>query len=103
MLDHAREAVQFNAGKTSQTIADDQLLSLAIQRLLVVIGEAASRVSDESRARHASIPWDATVNLRDRLRRGSDAVDAEIIQWIVDYDLPQLIDRLDAILPESTP
>lgn len=102
MLDHATDAVRFGGDKNSQEIAGDRLLSLAIVRLLEIIGEAASRVSSETRATHPHIPWRETINLRNRLIHGYDTVDYEVVHQIIEDDLPPLIAQLTAILSDET-
>jgi len=57
MLDHAREAVAMIKGRTRSGLAAERLLQLAITRLVQIIGEAASRVTTQGRARYAEIPW----------------------------------------------
>jgi uncharacterized protein with HEPN domain len=47
MLDAARKAAEFMQGKTKGNLESDELLSLAIVRLIEIIGEAASRVSKQ--------------------------------------------------------
>jgi uncharacterized protein with HEPN domain len=98
MLDHALEAVRYGGGKSSREIETDRLLNLAIVRLLEIIGEAAGRVSSETREAHSHIPWRATINLRNRLIHGYDTVDYEVVKQIIEDDLPPLIVQLTAIL-----
>jgi uncharacterized protein with HEPN domain len=57
MLDHAREACTLVYNKSREDLDSDRLLNLALVRLLEIIGEAASRISPEDRARYAGIPW----------------------------------------------
>ena len=85
MLDHAREAVTLAQGKGRADLDDDRLLELALVRLLEVIGEAASRVSGEDRARYPEVPWPQIVSLRNRLIHGYDAVDLDIL-WQEDAE-----------------
>ena len=101
MLDHATDAIRFGGGKSSQEIASDRLLNLAIVRLLEIIGEAAGRVSSETRVTHSQIPWRETINLRNRLIHGYDTVDFEVVQQIIENDLPPLIAQLTAILADE--
>ena len=42
MLDAAREAVTFVAGKTAQDLKSDRILSLALVKCIEIIGEAAT-------------------------------------------------------------
>ena len=57
MLDYAREAMILSKGKSVQALVEDRVLSLAIVRLLEIVGEAANRIPHEQRSRHPEIPW----------------------------------------------
>ncbi len=98
MIDHAVEAVQMVKGRTRQDLDSDRQLNLALVRLLEIVGEAAGRVSEETRSRHQSIPWLDVVSLRNRLIHGYDTVDFDILWDIVQDDLPPLIVQLESIL-----
>lgn len=63
------------------------MLALAVVRLLEIIGEAASRVPVEERARRPNVPWAAIVGLRNRLIHGYDDVDHDIV-WAIRLDRP---------------
>jgi len=102
MLDHAREAITLMQGKTRADLDSDRVLSLALVRLLEIVGEAAGRVSEEECAQHSEIPWPQIVGLRNRLIHGYDAVDYDILWQIITDDLPPLVKALEAILsPEG--
>jgi len=45
MLEHAREAVTFMEGKDRSDLEASRMLSLAVVRLIEIVGEAANRVS----------------------------------------------------------
>ena len=96
MLEHAREAIQLVAGKTRQDLDAERVLSLAVVRLLEIIGEAATGVSAESRGKFPAIPWAEIVGLRNRLIHGYDCVDMDIVWSIVQGDLPDLVYELNA-------
>jgi uncharacterized protein with HEPN domain len=98
MLEHAREAVELLAGRTRQDLDQDRLLSLALTRLLEIVGEAAGRVSPEARARVPEVPWSEIVSLRNRLIHGYDVVDHDILWNIVHDDLPSLSAQLETHL-----
>lgn len=98
MRAHAQEAVAMGGGKTGNEMAADRKLQLALTRLIEVVGEAAARVSQETRARHPEIPWAEMIGMRNRLIHGYDTVDLAVLQATVNADLPPLVARLDAIL-----
>ncbi len=59
MLDYARKAVGFSRGRSRGDLDKDEILTLALLRLLEVIGEAARHVPSEFRAHAPAIPWRA--------------------------------------------
>lgn len=60
MLEHAREAIALVAGRSRGEVEKDRILTLALTRLLEIVGEAASRVPAEVRANYPAIPWTPT-------------------------------------------
>ena len=102
MLDHAVEAVEVAAGLCRADLDSNRVRCLALARLLEIVGEAAARVSQETRNNQPAIPWAAIVGLRNRLIHGYDDVDLDIMWTIVRDDLPPLIENLRA-LPQVSP
>lgn len=90
-LDAARKAVAITAGKTRDDLDRDEILALAVVRLLEIVGEAAKHLSDTFRAAHPGIPWRLMAGTRDRLIHGYFDVDLSIVWAIVTEDLPPLI------------
>jgi uncharacterized protein with HEPN domain len=103
ILDHGREALEIVNGKRREDLYSDRLLSLALVRLLEVIGEAAGRVSEETRTVYKDIPWTQIVGLRNRLIHGYDSVDFDILWEILTVDLPGLVKATEKILDENVP
>jgi uncharacterized protein with HEPN domain len=97
MQDSAREAVGLIKDKSRQDLDADRILSLALVRLLEIVGEAASRVTIPTRKIYAEMPWAQIVSLRNRLIHGYDAVDLDILWKILVEDLPALIAQLDKV------
>lgn len=60
MLDAARQAAEFAAGLDAASLQTDRRTGYAVERALEIIGEAARRVSPETRACHPEIPWAAS-------------------------------------------
>jgi len=97
MLDHAKEAAELIGARKREDLESDRVLSLALVRLLEIMGEAAGRIPDRLRARHPDIPWSQIIGLRNRLIHGYDAVDMDILWQILTDDVPPLIEALRAI------
>jgi uncharacterized protein with HEPN domain len=101
MLDYARKAVAMTEGRAREDLDTDEMLYLALTRVIEVIGEAASRVPEEFRSRHPQLPWRQTIGIRNRLIHGYDTVNMDILWAIIQEDLPPLIEQLQAILGGS--
>ncbi len=102
MLDHAREAAALVQDKRRGELDADRVLSLALVHLLAIIGEAASRVSNDLRVRHPQIAWTQIVSLRNRLIHGYDAVDMDILWHILQEELPELMTKLERLVSSET-
>jgi uncharacterized protein with HEPN domain len=94
MLDYATEALHMVLGRERNDLESNRQLSLALVRLLEIVGEAASRVTPDSRAAYDLIPWADIVGLRNRLIHGYDSVDPDILWDILTEDLPLLAEQL---------
>jgi uncharacterized protein with HEPN domain len=90
MLDAAEEALAFAAGRSRADLDGDRKLVLALIKLVEIIGEAAAKVSPETRLRHAAIPWEAIVATRNRLIHGYFDINLDIVWDTVTVDLPPL-------------
>lgn len=99
MLDAARAAHSFAAGRTRADLSADLMLQFALVRALEIVGEAAARTSEPTRAAHPEIPWTAIVGMRNRLAHGYFDVDLEIVWRTATESLPPLIASLESLLP----
>jgi uncharacterized protein with HEPN domain len=97
MQDSAREAVELIQGKSRADLDTNRVLSLALVRLLEILGEAANRVTIATRQQNPSIPWSQIVSLRHRLIHGYDTINPDILWKILTDDLPLLISQLEKI------
>ena len=102
MCDHAREALDLARGRVRADLDSDRTLNLALVRLLEIVGEAAARVSDDTRNQHRDIPWTAMAGLRNRLIHGYDEVDFDILWQVIESDLPVLVERLESLLRDAS-
>ncbi|HKA53165.1 MAG TPA: DUF86 domain-containing protein [Candidatus Binatia bacterium] len=98
MLEHAREAIVLMEGKNHADLESSRLHLLAIVRLVEIIGEAASRVSQATQRKYPQIPWPQIIGMRNRLVHGYDVVDIGIVWQTVNEELSPLIAELERIL-----
>ena len=76
----------------------DRVVSLAVTRLLEVLGEAANGVSEGLRRRHGSVPWSQMISMRHRLIHGYYDLDLDIIWSTVSEDIPPLVNILEDVI-----
>jgi uncharacterized protein with HEPN domain len=63
----ATEAVMKYAAKGRQTFDTDELIQTWIVHHLLLLGEAASRLSKAFREKHAEVPWSMITGMRNVL------------------------------------
>jgi uncharacterized protein with HEPN domain len=102
MLDAATKIKEFVAGYEKVDFKKDEKSSLAVVRLLEVLGEAAKSLSEECRGNYPQIPWRQIAGTRDRLIHGYFDIDLDIVWNIVYSDLPALIVQLEKAVQENT-
>jgi len=99
ILEAARLAVEYATGKTREEFLQDVQCQDAVIRRLEVIGEAARRISDQTRRVFPHLPWTEMVGMRNFLIHEYDDVDLIIVWDAVRIDLPPLIAALEKVVP----
>jgi uncharacterized protein with HEPN domain len=105
MLEAARALLRFTEGLSMARFLEDEeeKTRLAVERELEILGEAARRVSDAFREQHPGIPWQDMVGLRNVISHQYDKVNYEEIFRIVKERVPELIERLEPLMPPPPP
>ena len=104
LLDLARAARlvrQFAAQTDGARFEEDLLVQSAILHQLLVLGEAAKRLSEPFRAAHPDVPWTLIARMRDRLIHGYDTVDLQLVWQTVERDVSALLAHLEPLLPSD--
>ena len=98
MLDAATEALGFVTGKSREDLLADRQLALAVIKEIEIIGEAASRISEETKEQWPDIPWIAIVGMRNRLIHAYADIDLEVVWSAASTDLPRLVKMVEPLL-----
>jgi uncharacterized protein with HEPN domain len=101
MLIAAQRAMAFSTGVTQDQLGSDLKTQSAVLHQLLVLGEAAKRLSDDFREGHPQTPWKAIAGMRDRIIHGYDDVDLGEVWRTIEKDLPGLISTLQRLVPEK--
>ena len=94
----AEKAVAFSQGRSRQDLDSDELLRLALTKLVEIVGEAAKLVTDETRKQYPDVAWTAAARMRDRLIHHYFDIEVNVLWSTVTVDLPNL---LKALAPEA--
>lgn len=95
LIDAARTAAEFVDGRERGDLETDEMLRLALTKLVEIVGEAAKQVSPSGRAEFPDVPWSAAARTRDRLVHHYFDIDLDVLWTTVAEDLPALL----ALLP----
>jgi uncharacterized protein with HEPN domain len=98
MLDAARQAMVFVQGRSRADLDEDLQLTLALTRLVEIVGEASKNVTSETREKLAQVPWRAIAGTRDRLVHAYFGVDLDQLWEIVSTDLPVPAEALEGAI-----
>jgi uncharacterized protein with HEPN domain len=98
MLDAAKEALSFARNKTRRDLDSGRMLVLSIVKSVEIIGEAASRVTQESREAYKDLPWANIIGMRNRLIHLYFDIDLDRVWDTVTDDLPPLIASLGKVI-----
>jgi uncharacterized protein with HEPN domain len=101
ILEAAKLALSYVAGKTQAEFLEDTLCQDAVIRRLEIIGEAARRLSREARTTLPGLIWNAMIGMRNMLIHEYDAVDLYIVWETVQRDLPTLIKVIEPLVSSS--
>jgi uncharacterized protein with HEPN domain len=99
MLKYARRARDIAAGRTLDECLARPELHYALERVVEIIGEAASRVSRPFRQGHPEIPWDDIAGMRVILAHRYSSVRPDRVWQTAVEDVPALIAALEPLVP----
>lgn len=100
MLKAATEIVQFVEGVTYAQFQSNRMLRYAVERQVLVIGEAAKKVSVVFKNSCPQIPWTAIVGQRNILAHEYGEVLVERIWRVATVFVPELIELLTPLVPK---
>jgi uncharacterized protein with HEPN domain len=100
----AADAVRrFLDGVEQEKFLNDEILQNAVLLKLIVIGEAAARISDELRNRHSGIEWKAMIGFRNIVVHAYFSVNWDIVWETASAQLTPLQKQISEILQTDFP
>jgi uncharacterized protein with HEPN domain len=103
MTEYAQKALGLIRGKSEEQYTADEKLQFAVAYVVMVIGEAASRVSEATRKDYPSVPWARISGMRHRLVHDYGNVSRVVLWDTVVNDLKPLLTMLESLTPPEPP
>lgn len=100
MIDAAKEAMGFAAGRRREEFDSDRMLARAVINALQEIGEAAVRTSPAGRLHAPSLPWSNIVKMRNIMVHVYWGIDTDKVWSTVREDLPAMIPVLEQAIAQ---
>jgi uncharacterized protein with HEPN domain len=101
MAHAARLIGRFLADKDEAAFRDDELTQSAVLHQILVLGEAAKRLSADFRKTHPELPWTDIAGMRDKLIHEYEAVDLREVWNTARRDVPHLLAWVTPFVPEN--
>lgn len=101
MLQFSQELQILIHGMDAEAFSRNRVLCLAVEKLFINLGEAASRVPAANAAAMPDIPWRHVIGLRNILAHGYEQVAHEILHRTIVEELPALTAALLQHLPHN--
>ncbi|HTD39480.1 MAG TPA: DUF86 domain-containing protein [Mucilaginibacter sp.] len=86
------------SNKTDFEFSRDTMLQDAIIRRFEIIGEAASKISNELKSKNPTVQWRLMKEMRNKLIHEYFGVSATTIYSTIKFDLPTLMEQLNKLI-----
>jgi uncharacterized protein with HEPN domain len=97
MIEATETVAQFVARRSRADLDEDRMLLFAVVHAIEILGEAASKISLETRTAAPQVPWGAIVSMRNRLIHGYFDIDTAIVWKTATVEIPALVPQLRAL------
>lgn len=98
MLEAALFCVKYVKEHDNKKLKQDQFATLALAKVIEIIGEAATLVSHDYHAKYTAIHWNHIIAMRNIFIHGGLNIDSDQVWQTLKEDIPSLVRELRKIL-----
>lgn len=96
----AEDIIDFVKEMDAHQFESNKVVRYAVERQVLVIGEAAKNISDTLKDNHPEIPWSAIVGQRNIIAHEYGDILVERIWLLAVESIPELLKRIEYLIPE---
>ena len=100
ILAAAAKVEKYTDGLSYDKFIDNDLVSDAVIKNILVIGEATKNISDEIRQLNPQIEWRKMAGMRDMIIHGYFSINYRIVWDVVKNKIPELKKQVEQLLQE---
>ncbi len=101
ILDAARASVRIVQSVDRETFDESELHTNATVHLVQIIGEAATRLTEEFKLDHPEIPWPEIGGMRNRLVHDYYDINLDTVWNVIVEDIPPLMEWVEEVLAKE--
>jgi uncharacterized protein with HEPN domain len=101
MIEAAETVAAFIAQRNRTDLDHDRMLLFALVRAIEILGEAASKVSPQTRLATQRVPWSQIVAMRNRLVHAYFDIDRDVLWKTAVEEVPHLLGLLAPLIPHG--
>lgn len=101
MIEAGEVLAQFLSGRQRKSLDEDRMLLFAVVRAIEVFGEAASKISEETRTGAPTVAWKPIVGMRNRIIHAYWDIDTDIVWKTATEEIPALLPPLRRLVDEA--
>ena len=101
MREAAMKVQRIVSNATYDTFLEDEILHLAIERGMEIVGEAARQVSSDTKSAIPEIEWRQLNGLRNVLAHEYGTIKLDLLWDMAKEEVPVLIEHINRLLPDD--
>ena len=98
IIDALETTIRFTEGHCQDDLERDEMLTFALLHAIQIVGEAATKISPETREALSQVPWGGIIGMRHRLVHAYFDVDFDILWTTATEAAPELLAQIKPLL-----